>query len=727
MATPTPMRHAPSQQGRTPSHQGPTPSQIAGATPPISTPFSNAAQAAFSPRGQRSPQQVKKSPATSTLMGQSGMGALNFDSPSTAAAMGALGIGGSFDIGLENVSVGELDTLNVPFAGKDDKLKREDDKLKRLDHILELLNQKKGFVSEAGLERLAQRLGLELLSEENTAPDGRKKKTLAIAGSAIAVDIVLDNNIVQNVSLAYHGSAPSVSKHMEAASQILLTDLKLGPNQSPLTKTLDKFASNFGHIANLDKLSIIPGLDCYEALAGIFTSLERLHQWDMANLRKEPEMEGKADHYLSLAALCTRHGYPVMHARDRVGLALQYWKELRFIPPSDSKITSLSEDEKIWSLLLDCAPIEALGMPTSIETIGPPPVRVSEDWISKDVVKEVHQDQDQALNPTPFPILDWQEPDNISLPSSDENKNASMGVLGLDLSMSPQVTFTVTFDPPVILPQNDYARLYAYAGAEPPNPDPTEFEQRSPPTFDDLFFPMLAGNKQDPSESRTVTRLRDVRVFDQQGKSSMRSHHNTLFIYKPIYSKAVTKMPFSHPRQLIDMLPLLRQFAFLSTLLNNSFGSNTKGDLPKSSKAPAASKTVKDELAAFVDLSDDEGQGEEESAKREATQEAENEAKESTEESGTAKDMDMDVILWVHPSPHLQVVFSVKDSTIDITLRILEGGTVEIVNENVIEQHEKESKGKGRPISREDLGKALERLEDLCKWAEWIRTRLWQS
>lgn len=72
-------------------------------------------------------------------MGQSGMGALNFDSPSTAAAMGALGIGGSFDIGLENVSVGELDSLNVPFA-KEDKLKREDDKLKRLDHILELLN-----------------------------------------------------------------------------------------------------------------------------------------------------------------------------------------------------------------------------------------------------------------------------------------------------------------------------------------------------------------------------------------------------------------------------------------------------------------------------------------------------------------------------------------------------------------------------------------------------------
>lgn len=66
-------------------------------------------------------------------MGQSGMGALNFDSPSTAAAMGALGIGGSFDIGLDNVGVGGLDTLGVAFA-------TEDDKLKRLDNILKLLN-----------------------------------------------------------------------------------------------------------------------------------------------------------------------------------------------------------------------------------------------------------------------------------------------------------------------------------------------------------------------------------------------------------------------------------------------------------------------------------------------------------------------------------------------------------------------------------------------------------
>lgn len=134
MATPTAMKHGLSQQGRTPSAQGRTPSQLTGATPPVSTPFSNAAHAAFSPRNQRSsPQHVKKSPATSTLMGQPNMGALNFDSPSTAAAMGALGMGGSFDISLDGVSVGGLDTLTASFAS-------EDEKLRRLDAILKLLN-----------------------------------------------------------------------------------------------------------------------------------------------------------------------------------------------------------------------------------------------------------------------------------------------------------------------------------------------------------------------------------------------------------------------------------------------------------------------------------------------------------------------------------------------------------------------------------------------------------
>ncbi|KAM4063934.1 mediator of RNA polymerase II transcription subunit 1 domain-containing protein [Hirsutella rhossiliensis] len=688
MATPTPMKHAPSQQGRTPSQL------VAAATPPVSTPFSNPAHAAFSPRGPKSsPQQVKKSPATSVMLGQTSMGAFNFDSPSTAAAMGALGIGGGFDMGLDNVAVGGLDSLGAALGG-------EDDKLKRLDTILKLLSEKTGLVSEAGLERLAQRIGLELLSEEQTTPGGRKTRTLAIAGSAIALDIVLDNNIVQSTSLTYHGNASSVSRHMDAASRILLQDLQLLPHQSPLTKSLANFASNFERLAVLDKLSISPGLDCHEALAGIYASLERLHEWDLSKLRQDPAMATKPDDYLNAVAMCAQHGVPVMHARGKVGLALQYWKELRFVPPPSDTLAGFAEKhEKVWSMLVGCAPIENLGLP---------PVRVSENWISKNIVKD-----DASIGPGRI-ALDWQEPENVSLPQSDDNKDAGMDLLQPDLSTTrvPRVMFTVAFDPPVALPQNDWSRLYMYANVNPPN---IELSHRgSPPTYDSLLFPIPSGVRVDPSEPRAISRERRVRVYTEDQKPVISQHHNTLFIYKPIYSQVVSEMAFSHPRQLVDMLPLLRQYAFLSTLLENSFGSKTSDSLSttqtedpsqgtKLHTPKSQTTTTKDQLAGFM--------GKAESGKR----------ADMTSEQKTS----MDVILWVHPLPHLQIVFPMGNATANITLKVLEGGTVEVVDDNILAQDEDgTNKGKKRAITKENLGRALEHMEDLCKWVEWIRTRL---
>ncbi|OAQ74844.1 mediator complex, subunit Med1 [Purpureocillium lilacinum] len=688
MSTPTPMKHAPSQQGRTPS-------QLAAATPPVSTPFSNPAHAAFSPRGPKSsPQQVKKSPATSALMAQPAMGAFNFDSPSTAAAMGALGMGGAFDIGLDNGVVPGLEAIGAALA-------TEDDKLKRLDTILKIID-KKGLVSEAGLERLAQQIGLELLSEEQTTSDGRKTRTLAIAGSAIALDIVLDNNIVQSTSLAYHGSASAVSEHMDDAAQILLRDLQLLPNQSPLTKTLESFGSNFGRLATLDKLSIVPGLDCHEALSGIYVSLERLYNWDLSKLREQASMAGKSDSYLANMVMCTRHGRPVMHSRGKVGLALQYWRQLHLAPPaSDATSAFAEEQEKVWSLMLGCAPIEGIGLP---------PVRVSDNWISKAIVND-----EPSLDPSSIP-LDWQEPENISLPQSEENKDAGMEMLHPDLSTTrvPRVMFTVTFDPPVVLPQNDWARLWICANLDAPHMEMTS--RLTIPTFDSLLFPLPGGVKFDPSEVRTLSRRREVSVYSRDGTASTRVHKNMLYIYKPIYAQSVSEMPFSHPRQLIDMMPLLRQYAFVSTLLYSTFGPKTEPPPPdmeetspkkEQGKEKSKTTTTRDQLADFF------GDGE-------AAAETSNGASYETD-----CDAKLDVILWVHPAPHLQVVFPLDRLKADITLKIREGGTVEIVEDNVTTAGRGEAlgKGKGKELTRETLGKALEYFEDLGKWVEWIRTR----
>lgn len=128
MATPTPGKTGPSQQGRTP--------QPLAASPPVSTPFSLTGAQAFSPHGPRSsPQQVRKSPANSaTLAGHASAAPLNFDSPTAAAAMGSLGISGGLDLGLENVGVGGLGGYGLGVMGG------EDERLKRLDAVIGVLS-----------------------------------------------------------------------------------------------------------------------------------------------------------------------------------------------------------------------------------------------------------------------------------------------------------------------------------------------------------------------------------------------------------------------------------------------------------------------------------------------------------------------------------------------------------------------------------------------------------
>lgn len=116
MSTPTPGKNP--LQGKTPSQ----PYHGAAATPSVSTPFS--ASAAFSPHGARSsPQQFKKSPAAGNL--NRSTGPVNFDSPSAAAALGALDMN---DLGVSLQGLGNLGQAS------------DDERARRLDAVLAILN-----------------------------------------------------------------------------------------------------------------------------------------------------------------------------------------------------------------------------------------------------------------------------------------------------------------------------------------------------------------------------------------------------------------------------------------------------------------------------------------------------------------------------------------------------------------------------------------------------------
>ncbi|KAK3359023.1 mediator of RNA polymerase II transcription subunit 1-domain-containing protein [Lasiosphaeria hispida] len=673
MATPTNIKHALSQQGKTPSQS----QHGAAATPPVSTPFS-AAHAAFSPHGPRSsPSQVKKSPATATsgtVMGHPGPpsnAAVNFDSPSAAAAFSALQIAGGLDLSLQG-----LDALGG--LGRS----TEDERAKRLDDVIAILSQRHGVVSEAGLERLAKRLGLEVLWE--TAMGVEAKRTLYMGGTALELSIAFSApNIVQSAMLNFPESADMVQKHAGDASKILSDNLTLEPNQSPLTKEMDGFVANFERMAVLDKLSS-PGLNLHEAVAGIYESLNRLHTWELQKAREDPILTGKNDEYLTNLILCTKSGHPAMNARDRVGLSVDYWKEKRLLLSTSPQMAArMAKTEKIWCILIGCAPLRDMGVsPVS-------PVRVSDKWIGIDIEKIPLPDE--LYTGTPGPILDWLEP-NSNFITPDPSK-AGAGVNVLLGPQLPEVAFLATFDPPVHIPiqlWDDIRQL----GCGLRN------DVQTYKTFDSLVFPIAPGTNYDPSEPRSITCIKKVE-FTPRGEVqwSLKTHRSTLYIYKPIYGKTLTEMTFSHPQHIVNMLPYLRQYTFLSTLLENTFKekpgpSATAGNKPSTSTT--ATTTRQDDFAVFME----EGAG-----------------KEEEEEP-----LKLDVTLTVHPVPRLQIVFPFRASTANVLLEIRENGRVHVEAQNVLDESNAVAPN-GRPRRVEDLGKILETIEDVGKWCEFIRTR----
>ncbi|KAJ1326599.1 Mediator of RNA polymerase II transcription subunit 1 [Microdochium nivale] len=708
----TPMRPGLSQQGRTPS-------QYAGTalTPQASTPFSTSqGQAAFSPRGPRSsPQQFKKSPAAknspANMMGHPSNAPVNFDSPTAAAALGALGIN---DLGLDNISMGGL----VTGSGRGG----EEEFRKKLDDVIDLLwSAKSALVSNDGLERVATHLGLECMWED-TIGGGEGAKTLIIAGTAFAVEINVNKHIVQEATLAFGEEIPIVDKHVGKASAVLRDDLVLAPGQTPLTKRIRDFWSNLERLRDLDKLSVSPGFNCHEAMAGLFESLHNLHQWDVMKLREIPELSTKTPEQLEVWALAARSGVPQMHVRHRIGLTLDYWMEKYKRP--QTKIGR--EDAKIWGMFISCVPANEM-------TFNP--VRVSDKWIGP-TLEKTNPSAEEIMVAGDNPIIDWLEPAPTMLPVSETTKiESGLGQTADDMlsgSKTPDAGFMATFEPPVIVTNHAALEIYKFSGTQP---------QMTTTTFDAWLFPIPRGAMYDPSEPRVVEHSMQVPTWagrlqgQSQDEPEIKLHKNTLHIYKPVYGQVLSAVPFSHPRELVQMLPTLRQYAFLSTLLYNSF--TPKEEYVSELVKPQQQQQQDGHNGTAPNTTATNGSTENTTAINDFDSFMSGIKpghKSTTVTAPLPGSLPVDITLTVHPLPRLQVVFPFRTETANIQLEIQPGGKVDVISDNVFSRSPSDGGdgSNGSSNSRRSLGslsaaqwaKKLEFTEDIGAWVELIKLSL---
>lgn len=395
----------------------------------------------------------------------------------------------------------------------------------------------------------------------------------------------------------------------ETGTKILTRNLQPLPGQSKINVTLERFAENLEKLVTLDKLGSPQhgGVSCYNAIAGVYTSLQKLFEHEKKNaLAALDEGSPSRSHRAEREVLCKKSGRPRPNTGNRLGLNLEYWMDRRhIIPRSRSKQassekgkekmdidseaqSSYPEDDddlktnRVYSLTLECE-----ASPSTLYT----PIRVSNDWISDSIEKTTDPDDASNLNNILLntPSLDWQEPKPTFLepPASTGDDDA----MNLDAAPGrlPNIRFVAKFNPPLVVPLTTYISLYQSVGIEPPQ---------------DFLATTFVGLALRPSEldpgmtgtaGATTHEIRSTRttlVRDDNGHEQDKTHSFSLYVPKMEYSRRIDSLPFAHPKQLVEILPILRQYAFTTSLLETSFYEAAEPKKsPQNSTIPATSDT----------------------------------------------------------------------------------------------------------------------------------------
>jgi hypothetical protein len=474
-------------------------------------------------------------------------GAVNLDSPS-AALMGFSNSHGLTPLpsGLDGLG---LQTMPARQSTDASAKNPEADKLHRLQDIASSLKTRatgRG-VTRDGVVRIAQLSGFTTYWDEDL---------LTVAGNLVDLEIMFDGlqrDAVKDVVLKI--SASGSEERQEGASAILKRDLDQFSKEAAQQpwSTLDCFANNINRLRQLDKFS--DGANCFEAVDGLYDAFRQVWEAEKKRLTWRSEF-----HHVCGSSV----GRAQMNKKRRLGVAVDYWvgrhelEDVRaFDERNDMPATNRAtkdEDfvecqEPCWTALISCG-------------AGFPSLRVSKDWLSAEILTiddrsaEGHMQNVQALRPA------WNLKDlpihSLSV-SKDENDQMKIDGGNGSALPTPDAHFTFTLDPPLYLPASVIQSLMGEGLTISSDPSKVlEYRQ--------VLAPSAAGRL-----------LRSIDTYDSDGTRKNRQHSYEL-LQSSIGYYPVSTAGFSHPSQLVDLLPILRQHAFLWSMLCKLVPSPTAGN-----------------------------------------------------------------------------------------------------------------------------------------------------
>ncbi|KAK6428187.1 hypothetical protein LTR95_015672 [Oleoguttula sp. CCFEE 5521] len=557
-----------------------------------------------------------------------------------------------------------MSELGLTGSGREKRNEDEERKVK-LRRVLKSIGKARGRVSEEGIARVARRAGFALeYSEGRSKAKGRETaavaRTIDIAGKVVIVEVKLEGEEVQSVKVTTSGDSKELERHNESASVVLLHDLKPTDRVDVgLEVSLDSFASNLDWMARLDRGS--EKVNCFDALSGLYSSLQRLYEYETSHASGTGSGGSSAvDHVMHTT--CKRSGRPRFNARRRLGLAIDYWRDERAIAPpqADDSMVDIDTAESPSDGAQDESSVYSLSL--GVERSAPDiymPIRVSDSWVADPSA----MDAAAALGGIP-----WEEPPPTLL---TEGSDPDAMILGAAQRL-PHLRFVAKFDPPIIVPFTTAVNIHTAVGAAPPQ------------AFANLIpwaSLLLEVNGYVPPATQTVLAFGD-------GVESEVQHRYNMHTAKPDFGYRLEQLPFSHPRQLVELLPTFRQWACMGSLLKRIFAGLTTAE----AAGPMA------ESATHISL-DDLTSG-------------------SLNTPGSILPIDLTLVTTPTPTLGLSIPYvHPNKSAAKITLAVLPNGdfNVGVASATVT---------KAQSVQGQKLARGLDQCNDLGVWIEWLRVEI---
>jgi hypothetical protein len=255
--------------------------------------------------------------------------------------------------------------------------------------------------------------------------------------------------------------------------------------------------------------------------------------------------------------MCKKSGRPVMNARQTVGLGLDYWMKKRHVftkkaSPNPKTTDEMDVDSQGSGAGLSEHAEDVFSLSIECESSAPemyPSLRVSDAWISDQVVKPSDDPEDVF-----GPVLDWQEPPPTYL--TDSNSQAdSMALDGSGMGKLPSIRFVAKLDPPLVVPLQVAINVLNSVGIQVQ-------QDMYTPTYHNLLLKLDTDPLEYYGSPKEAHNLRPVLRKTEHGKEEIRNHSNTFIPRTAEYGKVLEHIPFSHPKQLVQILPVRKPFLF---------------------------------------------------------------------------------------------------------------------------------------------------------------------